>query len=327
MKPKHDGSAEEARVEYLHRTAREFIESPPIWNKLLGYTARTEFNADASLLRSYVCQIYNQIEDRTSGFGNVGEFAYMAMLHAHFADAATNDARADLLNYLDGAMNSLKVAIYFPGKHEHLRPFHSHYYPMWKNQMDSFSFLIYAIQWDLAAYVVHTLASSIRPRVELLIPHIAYLEVTKPHGSLIFFNVSPRIGSFLFRLYTKPNQNLEGFTLWNRVLLGCQKNILTADEQYNKKYQKDLVSLLEQFVLAGADLQLRITPLNYRNVLPVGGPATVLKHLSDVFRDSCIPPELTENLFREMAKRGAKKELPESKRALIKSFYGKVISR
>lgn len=315
-------------VEYLHRTAREFVESPPIWKKILGYTAETDFNADASLLRSYICQIGShigsQVESDIYTLQNIINLATVAMLHAYFADSATSNARADLLNHMDETMKELPVFTkYFPKKHWTA-------YTTWNapasiDKMDSISFLTHAIQWDLAAYVEHTVTSStIRPDLGPLIPYIAWSGIT---GRLreynMSFNISPRTGSFLLQLCTKSNQKLEGIMVspWKRVLLACYYQEVEMNEQSRKQHQTEVVSLLEQFVLGGASLQLQILPSDLDGRSPFRRPTKVLLYLLYIFQRSGFPVEVTENFIRQMTK------LHGSKRARVKSLLGKLVSR
>jgi hypothetical protein len=43
-----------ANVQYIHRTARDFLEGPEIWSQLLGYTSYSKFNAQIWLIASGV---------------------------------------------------------------------------------------------------------------------------------------------------------------------------------------------------------------------------------------------------------------------------------
>ncbi|OCL14738.1 hypothetical protein AOQ84DRAFT_220108 [Glonium stellatum] len=54
------------RVNYLHRTGRDFIESPRIWKIIEQKTAGTEFNPNASLLKSCLYQLIAHCDSSNS---------------------------------------------------------------------------------------------------------------------------------------------------------------------------------------------------------------------------------------------------------------------
>lgn len=45
------------RISYLHRTARDYLEQPPVWSRLLEKTQHTDFDPCESLLKAYIAEL------------------------------------------------------------------------------------------------------------------------------------------------------------------------------------------------------------------------------------------------------------------------------
>lgn len=98
------------KVQYLHRTTRDFLESPEEWKAITRRTSRTDFNAHLALFRSYVLLL---------GFPGLGErdmprIVELTMLHArHYQDSRSDqDLNLSLpwLDALDRTMLSRNTA-------------------------------------------------------------------------------------------------------------------------------------------------------------------------------------------------------------------------
>lgn len=46
-----------AKVQYLHRTVRDYLEKPAVWNPLIAHTAQSDFNPSVALIRACVLQL------------------------------------------------------------------------------------------------------------------------------------------------------------------------------------------------------------------------------------------------------------------------------
>jgi hypothetical protein len=98
------------RVQYLHRTAQDFLESPKEWHAITCRTSKTDFNAHLALLRSYVLLL---------GFPSLGErdmprIVKLAMMHAQHYQDSRSDQDPSLpfpwLDALDKTMLSRSTA-------------------------------------------------------------------------------------------------------------------------------------------------------------------------------------------------------------------------
>ena len=97
-------------VAFLHRTARDFIETESVWNTLVGYTANTAFDPCTSLLESTVLlyQLAGKLVGNPLGFGlfesELVEPATHALLLAQRSKLLTAEAQVELLDDLNVAM-------------------------------------------------------------------------------------------------------------------------------------------------------------------------------------------------------------------------------
>lgn len=146
-------------IAYLHRTAREFLESKPIWSMLLRHTAHTGFDPCASLLRSVV-QLYkiaSPLVANPLGHGlfrnELLEPVSDALLFAQRAEATTRNGQFEELEELDKIMG------------HHLIRWTGQYQGHWSQFFDvegltsAFpSFLDVAVVFNLRNYVLEKVA-------------------------------------------------------------------------------------------------------------------------------------------------------------------------
>ncbi|CAD6570296.1 MAG: hypothetical protein ASARMPRED_003641 [Alectoria sarmentosa] len=96
-------------VAYLHRTARDFIESKPVWGMLLKRTD-TKFDPYTSLIQSTVLlyKVAGPLVNNPLGFGlfrkELLEPALYALLFAERAEETTGEAHLEILEELDNVM-------------------------------------------------------------------------------------------------------------------------------------------------------------------------------------------------------------------------------
>ncbi|KUJ06478.1 uncharacterized protein LY89DRAFT_692455 [Mollisia scopiformis] len=90
-----------SRVEYMHRTVRDFLEKEECWAQLLSYTARTMFNSYLCLFRN--CVLYIKYRHQINSSQRLVGRASTAMLFAYYADLhlETHEAQIALLDDLD----------------------------------------------------------------------------------------------------------------------------------------------------------------------------------------------------------------------------------
>ena len=155
-------------VAYLHRTARDFIESNHVWSMLLERASNTNFDPYASLLKATVLlyKVAGQLVGNPLGYGlfpnELLEPASDAMLYAQRAQSTTGDSYLTLLDELDKIMDRHLVrwtGVYFG----HWSQFLNVTVP--KNTM--LSFVDLAIFFGLDQYVLSKIASEYLGRKEL----------------------------------------------------------------------------------------------------------------------------------------------------------------
>ena len=142
-------------VAYLHRTARDFLESQSMWDALLSYTANTAFEPCTRLLRSTVrlYKIVGPLVATPLGYGlfrkELLEPMLQALIFAQQAETVTGDTQYETLQELDQVAGS------------HLVRWSGSYFGHWSQYVDRGeiskpyrSFLDLAIAYDLPGYVV-----------------------------------------------------------------------------------------------------------------------------------------------------------------------------
>lgn len=81
----HRGSEECGQFQYIHRSLREFSETPKAQRFLLSSTEGSDCNADASQLRGYIRRLKGNIDSGRDS----SHFISAASMHAHFAELGT----------------------------------------------------------------------------------------------------------------------------------------------------------------------------------------------------------------------------------------------
>jgi hypothetical protein len=211
------------KVQYLHRTARDFLESPKEWQAITFRTSTTGFDADLALLRAYVLLL---------GFPGLGEreiprIVKLAMEHAqHYQDnhlKQESNLSFPWLDALDRTMSSRTTA--WPPQ---FRPIDSADGELneltvlyWED-----NFISLSIQYGLFDYVCHKVRhdpglfsrKSGRPLLSYAIKPIA---VTSPQffpGAALVLDgpktPSIKIAKFLLEQGANPNQVFKTRTPW-----------------------------------------------------------------------------------------------------------------
>jgi hypothetical protein len=96
-------------VRYLHRTARDYIESPDTWAAILKHTETSRFQPSAILLRSSVLQTGMRYSTTRRP-----DRIWRAMTHSYYADQITGQSHATLLDQFEQMLDSVDT---FHGGH------------------------------------------------------------------------------------------------------------------------------------------------------------------------------------------------------------------
>jgi hypothetical protein len=75
-------------IEYLHRTARYYLERETYWSRILEYTAKTDFNPYVSILKSCVLSMERPTEhsDRNLSSTLDKDLIISSMIYAYHVD-------------------------------------------------------------------------------------------------------------------------------------------------------------------------------------------------------------------------------------------------
>lgn len=99
-----------SKIQYMHRTARDFVEKPETWAKILERGAGSGFSTHTALLRSTAFEL-KTIWDHQKSIGNfwrtpvvLQNMARSAMFCAFHCDNTLGKANSEILDLLDGAM-------------------------------------------------------------------------------------------------------------------------------------------------------------------------------------------------------------------------------
>jgi hypothetical protein len=103
-------SSADARLSYLHRTVRDFLELPEIWSIVLKPTSGKEFVPSVALLQSQVLYIKRVLPfptDLMHRISDIQKFATRAIAFARQAETATSKPQVTMLDELDRVCNEL----------------------------------------------------------------------------------------------------------------------------------------------------------------------------------------------------------------------------
>lgn len=92
----------DSTIQYLHRTVRDFLERPDIWNMLLKRTENSRFSPKTALLQSYIIQLKVVVVTQTGDrFSPVSSLVNIALLYAREAEDQEHSSQLSLLRELD----------------------------------------------------------------------------------------------------------------------------------------------------------------------------------------------------------------------------------
>ena len=101
----------ERKVQYLHRSVKDYLDQPAVWEKMISHTNSTVFDPSISLLRSFVIQSKAAIEPQTPAFASVSGYLKRAKLES-------TTIHTVLLDEVDNIMSSyLKPTWLGPPEH------------------------------------------------------------------------------------------------------------------------------------------------------------------------------------------------------------------
>lgn len=92
------------KIQYLHRTVRDYLEEPGVWEKIVAQTGDETWNPSTCLLRSSVALLSVARAALQDDLDTYRSIALQAMVHAHQADTKPSLEYFQLLQRLDQVM-------------------------------------------------------------------------------------------------------------------------------------------------------------------------------------------------------------------------------
>jgi len=244
------------RVEYIHRTARDFLDTPETRTKILKATEDTGFEPHVALFRSNILLLKTCCFTTSQQWGwDRGAFAEYTMELARAAESATEQLSIELLYELDRVAGlgweTFKVSPeYDPTDHVTSESdcwvdqiFHGYDRPYpWHDD-----FLSLAITYGLRSFVACKLLAGHRVvKQKKGRPYLDYAIKNTLDNPVI---VDPTMVALLFRYGANPNQ-MAGpiWTVWQDFLLETIGNLSTSIDHIATQVQ-----IFELFLKHGAD--------------------------------------------------------------------------
>jgi hypothetical protein len=305
----------EWKVQYLHRTVRDFLEQPEIWASARKMTDNTPFDANSSMLTSSVIQLKmlfpleaSHLTYPNSSFAApFWRHVLDALVYASQGDAANGRCHTELLDELNGIVQT-----------------HWHYSTRDKSQYSASSwtshipkklpwigaychraadphgsFLCLAIQYRLIHYVRHKLNADgtlVQRKVGRPLLDYAVRRTREKQEPLI----SDALVGLLLQHGADPNEVFQGCSVWQNALGEAHQYLsLNTFTHRDQECLGSWISALELLVLYGADPEATI---NFQRPFePIDGTAAgkiSARPVIDTFR-SWLPLELSEGRTRE----------------------------
>jgi hypothetical protein len=217
------------RVQYLHRTVRDYLEKPDVWQILLARTSRTEFNPNLALLKSCILRLklVSIVEPLLVGS--------VAMLYAHRADAQTKKGNVALLNELDRTVtycSNMSGMTEYWGSHK------------WQK-----SILSFAVQYGLHEYVYEILSKNEDIILSSGKPLLFYAVDPIPSKQRYPLQLSQRMVAILLAHGADPNSKFNGGSPWDIALRLCS----FLEDEANPAFSREVAAILQILLQHGAD--------------------------------------------------------------------------
>jgi hypothetical protein len=289
------------RVQYLHRTARDYIEDPAVWKQLLTYTAKSPFNPHLSMMRSCILRLEKGLSESTTMSSDKHTTVVSAMIYAHYAEKATRKPQVVALDHLAALVASMTPSIPEDATLDPLR-----------NRLlgqEQVSFFTFAVLWDLPAYMrdkiteFNRLSRLNQPKECARLLHYA-LRWSKGDDGNRYPRASLEMVALLLRNGESPNQLHRGHSPWESALA----HLYNSDwDDAQDPDQKEFVNILGILLKTGA---------NPRACYETGHGLLSAADISSMKLSESFPVEVNE-LIEEMESRGAKnKEVATKKLGL-----------
>lgn len=243
LRPRYAVAGSWRRVQYLHRTLREYLEQPESWKSQLQLSSSYGFNPHLQMLKSYMMQF----KVLPVGPDFLEQNMPIALSHAHFADTGVAQPYVDLLDGLDRIATQVWQQITFE---EGILNY-------WIDD----PMLLKAVQYGCGTYVKYKLNPrnnyairnqhlmlqfSGRPLLDIAIePGLKSSKIT----------LSPQVIEALLQSGAKPNLKFENASPWERTIkvqFETYLSIPSDDHERGRECALQSVEVFRTFLRYGA---------------------------------------------------------------------------
>jgi hypothetical protein len=244
------------RVQYLHRTVKDYLEQPEIWKTITAHTDGSGFNPNILLLRSCLRQL-KATELKEAVIPNATwRCVSLGLENARKAELSKNDSYVPLLDQLDLVMDLLLEGM------SHIYPGHwARYYQAveageerpfsWEDNTQAL-----AVEYGLCAYLDYKFKQSYRnPCSKPGRPLLDYAVSEDPQGQR--YGISADVVNILLRHGASPNERWHSTTPWENALAFAYRlqfkqpqtdRLRSGMLQVDREQVQDLVNVFRDFV-------------------------------------------------------------------------------
>jgi hypothetical protein len=256
--PRGKGRLVDSKVDFLHRTVKDFLDTPNIWESIISQSD-PNFNPDISLMQSYLVQlkVMPSADWKIATFGLLeGEF----MEHAVQAETTSGQVQSSLMESFceTAAKLEKKWALKHKGsKHQSEGPYcwiknvpRVHDFPF----DPQLSFLLLAVNYGMDLFVAWKLEQDNSPiNRKLGRPLLDYAVVPKPHDIWGSRPRNTKLVALLLDHGADPNQRFEHQTTWKNLLHYAYEFLRPLKVGEQQELLLPVLEVMRLLVAAGAN--------------------------------------------------------------------------
>jgi NACHT domain len=234
-------------IQYLHRTARDYIERSDVWAQLLVRTSHSSFDPAESMLKSRVSLL--TLQHRGGVDRNVSNLARSAMIYAYYAYRQTQRPQTVMLDHLG------KILAAYPMSTAGLDQKLSHAKGMERNK----AILCLAVMYDMAGYIGEKMSSEIGgvSSKTILPASLLYFLMTLTEDGPVntYPQPSAKMVSLLLENGGDPNERyFDSPSAWESALM-CINRSQYQPSRASPEDRLAYIRIMSLLVKAGADPQ------------------------------------------------------------------------
>ncbi|KAG0652892.1 hypothetical protein D0Z07_0177 [Hyphodiscus hymeniophilus] len=311
------------KLQYLHRTVKDYLEQPSVWSTITIKTESLAFDPNISLLKSCLLQMKAaHLQGKKIIPESIWRCVSLGLEYSRQVELSHNPAYVPLLEQLDLVMTYLLEQT----GHTYTGHWSRHYHPFETRPFEWYDTTkAVAVEYGLCAYLEHCLSQSSNNACEKKGRPLLDYAVSQNRKQR--YPISPEVISVLLRHRADPNLRwgiLEKSTPWENALMYAYSvqyklevtNLGTQEFVKRKPRQSvvyDLLRILVAFIQHGADVNASFKITIGRDALNERRP--VLFVVNEVF--ARWYPEESAEIQHLLRRKGASEEIVSDFR-----FYG-----